>query len=616
MSSGTTSLKDLTSGRAFQIPDYQRYYSWEEKQLEDLWTDLIHLEEDKKHYFGTVILKETDRSKETEGTFGTEYNLFEIIDGQQRLTTITILFKVMTSEIEKLTSELDDTEEIQSRIENIQEQYLYDKNVYMLELLDEDESDFFKSNIIGEKNGSKEEATPSQRRLWRAKEFFETKFQEMREESDSPAEFADKCNTLKQKIEKLELMKYEVGKEEGERATLIFESVNDRGKNLSSLEKTKSFLMHMIYLSGDDDGEFKRKLDSIRNSFGNIYGHLQEIKDTEYGDSLEEDDIQRFHYIYFGDWSKGDKEYQRILENLKPKIRDLYQEDKDECIEYIDEYTSELESSFQTLKNILTYNGDKEIEQLIERIHALRNEAKFYPLLIPIWSNFKDDPEELKEILKSIETAIFRIYAIGNHPSYTGETRFYGLAKNGNGQDKEQWINSIENIVKKYEQDEDFIETLKTRNFYNKPSNQDIRYLFFFYEHYLNKDVGEPINRSLSEIMGENYSIEHIWPQKPKDELSPEEKEVHDEYKHRLGNLTLASKSWNSSYGNKDFSKKQEKYKDSNFRVQRRLRKYDQWNPEQIRVREREIIRFVLDEWALSDTDKSELEEKIQDTKQ
>ena len=55
MDSGTESLGNIVNNRVFHIPNYQRYYSWEDKQLEDLWTDLIVLEQNKKHYFGTII---------------------------------------------------------------------------------------------------------------------------------------------------------------------------------------------------------------------------------------------------------------------------------------------------------------------------------------------------------------------------------------------------------------------------------------------------------------------------------------------------------------------------------------------------------------------------------
>lgn len=99
MDSGTKSLSELVSDNLFRIPRYHRFYSWREKQLEDLWTDLENLEEGKDHYFGVMILQVTDGIEETEGAVSNTYNAYQVVDGQQRLATIGILLKAMTSEM-------------------------------------------------------------------------------------------------------------------------------------------------------------------------------------------------------------------------------------------------------------------------------------------------------------------------------------------------------------------------------------------------------------------------------------------------------------------------------------------------------------------------------------
>ena len=100
MEKGLTSLKNFFIGdRAFEIPIYQRNYSWEEKQCEDLWNDLFYLKVGKKHYFGTILIKQVNKIRD-QGL--KSFEIFEIIDGQQRISTILMLLREIITQIEIL----------------------------------------------------------------------------------------------------------------------------------------------------------------------------------------------------------------------------------------------------------------------------------------------------------------------------------------------------------------------------------------------------------------------------------------------------------------------------------------------------------------------------------
>ena len=90
MNGTLVNLNELLTGKVFDIPVYQRGYSWERKNLEDLWEDLYYLNSAKKHYFGTVLLKDSEKTAETVLDV---LKRFDVIDGQQRLTTILILLR-------------------------------------------------------------------------------------------------------------------------------------------------------------------------------------------------------------------------------------------------------------------------------------------------------------------------------------------------------------------------------------------------------------------------------------------------------------------------------------------------------------------------------------------
>lgn len=275
-------------------------------------------------------------------------------------------------------------------------------------------------------------------------------------------------------------------------------------------------------------------------------------------------------------------------------------------MDYIRTYTLSLEEGFQDLKKILTDRHEPKIEELIKRIHLLRHEANFYPMLISIWSQFKNQEEEnqeeeLKEILRVIEIFCFRIYVIGNHPRYTFREKLYRLTRDFYDEEKfaEEWRTVLLDMVREYEDDSTFRSTLRSTNFYNQPASKDIRYLLYFYEKHLQEGVGGEVPINLEGIMGRGYEIEHIWPQTPSEELSAEEREVYEENLHKLGNLTMSSRGWHQQHGNDSFEDKKDHYADFSFRVQRCLQEHDEWNENMIRERENEIIEFVLDYWNL-----------------
>lgn len=367
MERGLTNLKDLVIGdRIFQIPIYQRNYFWEEKHWDDLWTDLVYLKAGKKHYFGTLLLRKTERFKKS----GLKsFEVYEIIDGQQRIATVLILLRETMSQLNGINDD-----EIKEELERLKEDYLKYRDVYKLELLGSDE-EFFRKYIMDDEEYPDETLTPSQRRLKEAKLFFRKKTGDLKEAS-TPDEFRGFLLEFKQKIDNMEIIRYEI--ENDADAVLIFETVNDRGKPLTNLEKTKSFLMHAIYLSAlEEPGGY---LNQVNNSFSNIFRWFEEIIDTERGRNLREDDIQRYHFVIYEPISEK-LSYQYLI-FLKRRIRDLYRRDTQECLNYALEYTKDLEKAFFTLKEIITFKKENRAGELLTKIFTLERVANFFHLLI------------------------------------------------------------------------------------------------------------------------------------------------------------------------------------------------------------------------------------------
>jgi uncharacterized protein with ParB-like and HNH nuclease domain len=600
--SGPDTLGNLFEGFFFEVPSYQRYYSWSEEQLWDLWTDLQTLPPEKDHYFGTVILQETPDSdnREPQRVMAEEQKKHFIIDGQQRITTISILFKVMLNKLQDAVEQLEQPEEWKESLENIERKWLIDEDLYRLNLQKGD-LDFFHNYVI-ENQEHVEPETPSEVKIAEAKEFFEERFESM-QESASPSVFVEECDNLRKQISSLELMIHYVGANNDEQATRIFESENDRGKQLSLLERTKSFLMYMTYRSAEeDDGSFERTITKIQSSFARIYRHMQEIEQAE-RDSLSEDAVQRYHYISYASWSNK-KEYQgeSLLDNLKAKIRNEHAEDREACLNAIEDYTKSLELGFQNIEKILTYDRKNEVTSRLKQIYTLGNVARFYPLLILLWDGYDDDTKSLGSVLEIIETAIVRLYAIGGHPSHAKRPQIHKIARDTSSETPiDTWRRRISDTVADFKDDDSFRRVLKSQSFYENQSSKQIRFLLYFYEKQLCERAGEPDAIEFETVIGSGTEVEHIWPQSP--EEYPIDQEEYDSLKHRLGNLTFVSDEYNKKeLQNKLFDKKGPAFATSSYRLNReKIAKSGRWGKEEITSREDDnLIPFILERWSLA----------------
>lgn len=583
----TTSFNKFIGNRLFRIPIYQRHYSWDNKQLDDLWNDLLYLDPNKKHYFGTILTKNTEETAKPDRA--KEFEIHEIIDGQQRFATVLVFLREILTQLRQ-TGFLPEED-----VGRLEEEYLKYKSAYKLELLGDDQ-EFFRRYIVDGREYPEELITQSRMKLKNARDFFREKLNGLKQANAET--FPDTLLQFKKRIDDMELIEYEIQNDPD--AARIFETVNDRGKPLSNLEKTKSFMMYMMYLSKPEDcGDELRR---INENFSNIFRLFTQITDKEPGRYLEEDDIQRYHFVIYEKdivHSRRD-EAADYLPFLKNKFRRIYRERRTGSPGEMLSYVQDLENSFYSLKTLLTYGEDDAIAALLERLFILGRVANFYPLLIASWIEFERDRSKLERILSLIETITFRTYAIRGRRADTGQSRLYDLSfqvhTGTSGYDK--IVAELQDIVKEYCDDANFRSALSSPEYYLTIDNLDQRFLLFEYEKFLRESSKEPLDIKLKEILKDSFTIEHIWPSDPSQlNLSAQESVKHQANKHRLGNLTLASRSWNSSWGNSPFQIKRREYNQSVLRVQKELTSFTTWGTAEIDQREKRLIEFAVNRW-------------------
>lgn len=283
---------------------------------------------------------------------GVNYELFDIIDGQQRITTVLILLSEIFEQMKGLGSVTQDN------IQILKDEWLRFRSQYKLELLGDDR-EFFRRYLIDGEELHASTLTASQSRLNRAKIFFRGKFNELKKQK--PTEHEKLLTSFVSNIDEMEVMVYPL--EKTVEAARMFELVNDRGKDLTNLEKTKSYLMYMIYLVSPSNDQ-ERHLRDLNDRFGNIYRWIVNIQDTVYGKELDEDDIQRYHFITYApdsmiplstSRSEASNDYNKVLKN---HIIAQYRSNKAQCLATVLSYIKDLENSFTVFKEIFSYNSD------------------------------------------------------------------------------------------------------------------------------------------------------------------------------------------------------------------------------------------------------------------
>lgn len=552
MQNGNVRIKDLFNGdRIFNIPKYQRTYAWKEENLEYFLDDLKNQRSGKNYFLGTLLFHE----KEARG----EYEFIDVVDGQQRLTTIIVFMKVIIDILLKEKSSKV-TKKTYSR-------YIYDECSYKLELENEDSS-FLHEKIFGDV-GDFDFETPSQKKLYGARKYFSGELLKLKKK-DLEHMFSVLINA--------DVILYVVNKISD--ATQIFELLNDRGRKLTNLEGVKSFLMYRVgclSLKDNDD----QSIDDIQNNFSAIYRSIEKH-------SINENDILRYHTIAFENSKASD--YNSPEKFIKNKINLFFEKSvKDtEIRREIIGYVERLRSSFGIFNTIK--GNSRKINQL-DNFIMIGRVNPFYPLLM---HTYKYNNKKFNDFVTDLTKFTFKASLLGlrndneNFYKYIRDdqefTKLFEWISEGNWWDINRRVD----------------EALSYRNYYDWINKNTIKYILFSYENYLRNNKGYPLltlETYFSTDKRKKLNIEHITAQRAKNIKITDEFE--EEYLHSLGNLVIDTTSSNSRKNNNSVDKKLQEYSKAPIMSQNEINdeKIDWGNLEEIKgfidKRNETLISFI-----------------------
>ena len=548
---------DLLEKRLFRIPHYQRAYSWRRAERQDMFKDLQKLKDrpGSSHFMATVV----GLRRETVPIVTDEYDVIEIVDGQQRLTTLVILLKVIAQELESsLTDDDKAALTIEARLERELHELLVKQDELSLILLqtNHDRSQHF-ANFLrdGTSPPVSDAQTLADRELLRA----------IHECQSFVKKWGDPTELLRLLKNQLWFIFHETHDEEA--VYTVFEVLNNRGLEVSWLAKLKSRLMEVVFET--DQGNRSEHIDELHRIWGAFYEivGLREGVDTE---ALTFAATLRFHQVsrILGE---GDA-VERLMKEVDTSV------------------VKAIEFSNWLLKVVNAVNRlQEEMRQPVTKIRHAR--------LLAVSIILRDFPdEEERKLLDQWEKTSFRIFGLCRKDARTGVGDFVRLAtdiQNNLNLSSDDISEKIRQIGAGYTIDE-VHDQLWNADCYNG-WEAELRYVLCRYEEHLAKQLGQTFdNEQWNRIWQESAanSIEHILPQS---------REIQYGWRvHRLGNLLLLPPRLNSGLGGKDPQAKVDDYRRTGLLsagdVAETICKHG-WDVAQIEIREDEITDWISNEF-------------------
>lgn len=549
--SQTEKIGSIFNGNKFIIPTYQRKYSWTENERYALWQDIEEsLKSNMNHFLGTLSFKENE-------TIGLSTDtLYEIIDGQQRVTTIFILLSTLIDKLPEGKTKNDQRITFIGTDNNLKLKPLGDDGHFLNQLI------FDFSNIEISKINKR-----SQIFMYEAKQEFVALVNPL-----SMQQVEDRINFIRKNIE---VLVFNV--ENQAQAVKMFSIINDRGLPLRILDKTKSLLM--LYSTVHLEEKLNEQINDCFEKIFDSYDDLLVCKDNlKILGRLEENTIFTHHYyssnrLFSETWNKKDGA-DSVFKSLKLKCEQL-KDNKIELesfvIDYLTDFTDFAVNYSSLVKNVETKHIYRKPFQFLEFSAAL------YPLIVRLYAQ-----DKLDELLSLIEATEVRVYKLkGTNPiSY-----MYWLSSEITKRDMN--IDEIRKHLINF--NEDFMNNHNLIKYLepNVYQNGAVKYI-----------LSEYSNDNRNIVNYKNLQVEHIFSAKPN--FEPSSYNFEDDYdyeKNRLGNLGLLEGSINKGIGNSAPIKKVVGYLKSDVSDTKKLAgeiQQGNFNKTNVDIRREKIIEFCI----------------------
>ena len=542
----------IGNGTSYIVPRFQRDYAWGQQQWEDLWSDIESLQQEKYHYMGYIVLQKKGDHE------------YEIIDGQQRLVTLSLLVLSAMRQIRDLSDKGEDVENNNERLEVLRGQFIGFKNPVSLKVnnkisLNRNNGQFFRSigNDLNPQNRRGQIYT--NKLLLNAFNFFLNK--DLGKSGEEIAQFIEGLTTG--------MIFTKIAVQDELNAYKVFETLNARGVQLSTPDLLKNYIFSIITKNDDVDNA---ELNELDESWAIIVQQLGESNFT---------DFVRYHY-----------NMQRKLvtkNNLFSSVRNLANTPKsaygylDSLTKYAPTYASLL-NPFDDWWTTAIDSDVKEVRKYLEGFSLFGIKQPF-TVLMAGYHGFSH--VEFIKLMRYLYILSIRYNVICNSSPKEQEKQYNSIANkvfSGEYKRASHVKNSLE-FKKLYPLDEEFIRIFEYKKMPSRRSSKKIKFLLSEIEAYL----GNNINYA-------NTVLEHICPYNPDQNWNEHFGDNVGDIQDRLGNMVLLDK---DDLGRNEFDLKKSNYKSSSFELAKKVSGYIDWNITNLNAYQNWLAQQASKTWCL-----------------
>jgi hypothetical protein len=561
-------LQTLFADRVFRIPHYQRFYSWRKRQRDELFADiekLVGSGEDQHHFMATIVCH---RTAETRDVGAAQYRLHDIVDGQQRLTTLILLLKSIELALPALS---DDRQDLAKTLVK------RDGHLILLQTNNANEFNFNRFLREGVAPSESELKTHSDRNLASA-------IQECREFIEKWKVSHDLLLLMRLILNRLGFVVFDT--EDSRVVYTIFEVLNSRGLAVDWLDKTKSVLMGKMYEFSESSTVAEAEIGSLQKIWSEIYREI--AREDVPGEEI----LRITATLYYGPGQGKPRSADESLELLRK-----------ECVSF--ERPKEISIRLLGVaRKLVELYGSPQLGPVTEILHA-----RLLAVAIMIAAGVNEG--ERSKLLEQWERITFRIFGLLGKDSRTKVGDYVRLACKIVKEDNEtrtynQIMFGLRELGQEYPIDKALEEGLIGTNCYDDP--EKCRYLLWSYEEHLAEKLGSGTTLDQNErakiwSLRAVDSVEHIFPQTP-GEAWYDKMQSHDGVKQpllphvgRIGNLLLLPGAVNKQAQNRAFDEKKNVYKKHNLRMVEEVVIQKDWTLSEIEAREKEIVGWAKTRW-------------------
>lgn len=544
----------LSNGRIYRVPHFQRDYSWKEDEWEDLWFDILGLDEEQLHYMGYVVLQNQDLQN------------FTIIDGQQRFTTLSILALAVLKNLQDLIDKNIAPEENKERLEILRKDFLGHKDPSSLVptsklFLNKNNDDFYQSYLLRlRKPANVQKLKPSEKLLWKAFVFFYNALKD---------HFGDRINGqalasfLNDTVAK-RLVFTTIQVSDDLSAYKVFETLNARGVKLSTTDLLKNYLFSIVAKTGQAElGEAERQWQWVNNTLG-------------------AEDFTTFLRHYWNSCHPLERK-SNLFKAIKKSVQTSH--DVFDLLEALEKFAPVYLAFSRSADPIWSREQSESVAKL-----ELFNVTQCYSVLLSGYDKLV--PSEFTRLLQICAAISFRYHVISGLNPNTMEDVYNRAALKvfrGEAVTCRQIFQELKPI---YVDDESFRNNFATKviNTSSSRNKKLVRCILVSLENQLaNKDY---------DFEDATATIEHILPENPGPEwehwfaLDEQENEV-----YRLGNLTLLEAAKNRECANCPYEQKRQVYQTSAYQLTAQEAIYTDWTPETLRKRQDKMAKWATAVW-------------------